>query len=222
MSDDPIDIGALRAEIARAARVENPAERALEIVAVIESVAAPLESILSSSGAWRCIFWTASEKFLTHDIDVVMETPDVLTGRLGELGFVRTANGRHWTLPDTDIYLEAPSSHLDAKATVMEIELMSGRTARVLSRVDILLDRLDEFQATGHEIPAQQAIFMIAGLSEEQSQALNHRAPEREVTKILRAIREIAADLAAGGEPPDSGELHEIARTALKPEYPSE
>ncbi len=66
------------------------------------------------------------------------------------------------------IYLEAPSSHLDAKAAGTEIELTSGRTAWVLSRVDILLDRLDEFQATGHEMPAQQAIFMIAGLSEEQ------------------------------------------------------
>ncbi len=43
----------------------------------------------------------------------------------------------------------------------------------------------------------------------------------REVTKILQAVRKIAADLAAGGEPPDSGELHEIARAALKPEYPS-
>jgi hypothetical protein len=104
----------------------------------------------------------------------------------------------------------------------MEIELTSGRTARVLSRVDILLDRLDEFQATGHEIPAQQVIFMIAGLSEEQTQALNRRAPEREVTKILQAVREIVVDLAAGGEPPDSGELHEIARAALKPEYPSD
>lgn len=222
MSDEPIDIKALRAEIARATRIENPAERALEIVAVIESVAAPLGIHPVVVGGMAVYFWTASEKFLTHDIDVVMETPDVLTRRLGELGFVRTANGRHWTLPDTDIYLEAPSSRLDAKAAVMEIELTSGRTARVLSRVDILLDRLDEFQATGHEIPAQQAIFMIAGLSEEQSQALNSRAPEREVTKILQAVREIAADLATGGEPPDSGELHEIARAALKPEYPSE
>jgi hypothetical protein len=87
VSDDPVDIEALRAEIARAARVENPAERALEIVAVIESVAAPLGIHPVVVGGMAVYFWTASEKFLTHDIDVVMETPDVLTRRLGELGF---------------------------------------------------------------------------------------------------------------------------------------
>ena len=42
---------------------------------------------------------------LTHDIDVVMETPDVLTRRLGELGSVRTANGRHL---DTSRYGHLP------------------------------------------------------------------------------------------------------------------
>jgi hypothetical protein len=189
---------------------------------VIESVAAPLGIHPVVVGGMAVYFWTASEKFLTHDIDVVMETPDVLARRLGELGFVRAANRRHWTLPDTDIYLEAPSSHLDANAAVLEIELTSGRSARALSRIDILLDRLDEFQATGHEVPAQQALFMLAGLSEEQAQALDRRASEREVTKILQAVREIADDVAAGGEPPDSGELHEIARAALRAEYPSE
>jgi hypothetical protein len=222
VEDEPLDIEVLRAEIARAARIDDPAERALEIVAVIESLAAPLGIHPVVVGGMAVYFWTASEKFLTHDIDVVMETPDILARRLGELGFVRAANRRHWTLPGTDIYLEAPSSHLDANATVTEIELASGRSARVLSRVDILLDRLDEFQATGHETPAQQALFLLTGLSLEQAQALDRRAPEREVAEILQAIREIADDLAAGGEPPDSGELHEIARAALRAKYPSE
>ncbi len=32
-------------------------------------------------------------------------------------------------------------------------------------------------------------------------------------------MRELADDLKAGGSPPDSGELHEIAREALRTEY---
>jgi hypothetical protein len=33
-------------------------------------------------------------------------------------------------------------------------------------------------------------------------------------------MRELADDLKAGSSPPDSGELHEIAREALRSEYP--
>lgn len=98
-------------------------------------------------------FWTASDEFLTYDIDVVMEVPDALAAKLAELGFSRAKNGRHWLLEGTEVLLEAPSSSLDADAVVTEIELQSGRTARIISRIDVLLDRLAEFQATGHESP---------------------------------------------------------------------
>lgn len=83
MDHEPLDIEALRAEIALATRIDNPAERALEIVAVIESVAAPLGIHPVVVGGMAVYFWTASERFLTHDIDVVMEIPDVLVRRLG-------------------------------------------------------------------------------------------------------------------------------------------
>jgi hypothetical protein len=65
-------------------------------------------------------FWTASEEFLTYDIDVVMDVPEELAKRLAELGFARVPDGLHWTLEGTDIFLEAPSSRLDADAVVSE------------------------------------------------------------------------------------------------------
>lgn len=166
-------------------------------------------------------FWTERDEFTTHDIDVVMEVPDALARRLAELGFVRAADGRHWTLEGTDILLEAPSSQLDSDVRVSEIPLRSGRTARVLSRVDILMDRLDEFQATGHETPAQQALALLADLSDKEIADLDHRSVGRDVANILEAVRQIAADIAAGNAPPDSGELHEIARSVLRGDYPS-
>lgn len=220
MSDESIDIGVLRAEIARAAGIDDLAERTLEIVAVIEAVSARLGIHPVVVGGMAVYFWTASDKFVTYDIDVVMDVPAALARRLGELGFVRAADGRHWMLPDKDIFLGAPSSRLDSGAAVSEVELRSGRSAKVLSRVDVLLDRLDEFQATGHETPAQQALALLAGLSQDEAIVLDSRASERAVTEILKTIREIADDIAAGGEPPASGELHEIARAALRAEYP--
>jgi hypothetical protein len=141
----------LRAELARAARTDDLAERTLEVVSLVEAVAAPLGIHPVVVGGMAVYFWTANDAFVTYDIDVVMDVPDALATNLAELGFVRAPDGRHWTLEGTDIFLEAPSARLDSDAVVAEIELPSGRTAKVISRVDVLIDRLSEFEATGHE-----------------------------------------------------------------------
>ncbi len=171
-------------------------------------------------GGMAVYFWTASEEFVTYDIDVVMAVPDELAAKLSKLGFIRASDGRHWTLEDTEVFLEAPSSHLDSDAVVAEVTLKSGRTAKVLSRVDVLIDRLAEFQATGHETAAQQSLALLAGLSKDEAEDLEARIATHRVSIILDAVRKLAADLEAGSAPPDSGELHEIARAALCVEYP--
>jgi hypothetical protein len=119
----------------------------------------------------------------------------------------------------TDLAERTPSAHLDVDAVVTEIELQSGRTAKVISRVDVLLDRLDEFQATGHETAAQQALALLAGLSETEDADIDARAANRKVGTILKVMRDLAENLKSGGPPPDSGELHQIAREALRAEY---
>lgn len=213
------DASNLREDLARAAQKTDLAERTLEVVAVIEAIAAPLGIHPVVVGGMAVYFWTASEEFLTYDIDVVMEVPDELATKLAELGFDRAKDGRHWLLAGTEILLEAPSAYLDADAVVAEIELQSGRTAKVVSRVDVLLDRLDEFQATGHEAAAQQALALLAGLSEAEGADIDARAGNRKLGTVLNVMRNLAENLKAGGSPPDSGELHQIAREALHTEY---
>lgn len=197
------------------------AERTLEVVAVIDVVAAPMGIHPVVVGGMAVYFWTASEEFVTYDIDVVMAVPDELAAKLGALGFVRANDGRHWILEGTEVFLEAPSAHLDSDAVVAEVQLQSGRTAKVLSRVDVLIDRLAEFQSTGHETAAQQALALIAGLSHDEADTLDVRARTHRVSIILDAARKLVEKLEAGGMPPDSGELHQIAREALRAEYPS-
>jgi hypothetical protein len=209
----------LRDDLARAAQKTDLAERTLEVVAVIEAIAAPLGIHPVVVGGMAVYFWTASEEFLTYDIDVVMEVPDELAAKLAQLGFDRAKDGRHWLLAGTEILLEAPSAYLDSDAVVTEIELQSGRTAKVISRVDVLLDRLDEFQANGHETAAQQALALLAGLSEAEGADIDARAANRRVGTILKVMRDLAEDLKAGGPPPDSGQLHQIAHEALRAEY---
>jgi hypothetical protein len=193
MSDiDAREASSLRGELTRAAQSADLAERTFEVVAVVEAVAAPLG---------------------IH--------PVVVGGMavFAELGFVPATDRRHWVLEGTEVLLEAPSAYLDVDAVVAEIELQSGRTAKVLSRVDVLMDRLAEFQATGHETAAQQALALLAGLSNAEESDLDARASNHRVGTILKVMRELADDLEAGASPPDSGELHAIARDTLHAEY---
>jgi hypothetical protein len=107
---------------------------------------------------------------------------------------------------------------LDADAVVAEIELQSGRTAKVISRVDVLLDRLAEFQATGHEVAAQQALALLAGLSQAESADIYSRATNHKVGTILKVMR----DLAESSTPADllpTAASYTIACEALCTEY---
>jgi hypothetical protein len=192
----------------------------LEVASVVEAVAAPLGIHPVVVGGVAVYFWTASDEFLTHDIDVVMEVPEQLAAALAQLGFQRTPDSRHWVLEGTDVFLEAPSAHLDDDALVTEVTLPSGRTASVLSRVDVLLDRLDELQATAHLVVGQQVLTLLGGMPGDEVADLDARAVQRRVSKILAAMRALAEDITSGRrEPPASDELHEIARTALRAEY---
>jgi hypothetical protein len=211
----------LRLELLLAVGIEDAAERALEIVGIIEAAAAPLGIRPVIVGGMAVYFWTANDAFLTGDIDVIMETPPSLSLLLGDLGFDRSADGRHWELPDTDVLLEAPATSLDNGAVVTRVSLASGRVAGVISRIDILMDRLDEFQATGHRDAAQQALVLLSQLGAEESDELERRAEARRLGSILRAVAPIVARLLDGGTFPESDELHTLARDALRAEYSS-
>ena len=195
------------------------AQRTLEVVAVIEEAAMPLGIRPTIVGGMAVYFWTEGDAFTTYDIDVVMAVPEKLAEILAQLGFVRTKGGRHWELPGTEVLLEAPSADLDAGVEIVVVRLPSGRTARVLSRVDILLDRLDEFQTTGHQLVAQQALVLLTELTEAEQADLDARAPERRVTVVVDAMRRLARELPSRSEAPATHGLHEIARAALRAEY---
>lgn len=129
---DP-QLAELRTALADAAKIDGLAERTLEVVAVVEEVAAPLGIRPVVVGGMAVYFWTADEAFVTHDIDVVMAVPERLSATLTELGFERSRGGRHWRLLGTDVFLEAPSADLDRDALVTEVTLRSGRRASILS-----------------------------------------------------------------------------------------
>lgn len=155
-----LELTELRTALADAAKIEDLAERSLEVVAIVDAAGAPLGVHPVVVGGMAVYFWTADEAFVTQDIDVLMVVSERLAAALAQLGFEKSRDGRHWRLAGTDIFLEAPGADLDRDALVTEVTLQSGRTAKILSRADILLDRGDEFQATGHQAVAQQVIVL--------------------------------------------------------------
>jgi hypothetical protein len=165
-------------------------------------------------------YWTVHEAFLTADVDVVVPTTERFVETLSALGFERSRDGRHWELPGSDLLLEAPASELDRGATVENVEAPSGRTLGMLSHVDVLLDRLAEFQSTGHEVVAQQALVLLASLSNEDRSALAGPAEARRVAHALAGLSALLAAIASGKRAaPDSGEWHEMARRIERAEY---
>lgn len=148
-----------------------------------------------------------------------MAVTDRLRATLADLGFEMSSDQRHWRLAGSEVFLEAPSADLDTDAVITEVTLPSGRTARLLSHVDVLLDRLAEFRATGHQIVAQQILVLLNHLTEDEATELRLRAARRRVVHALDAMSRLAAEMTAGREPPESDELHEIARVARRAEY---
>jgi hypothetical protein len=57
-------------------------------------------------------------------------------------------------------------------------------------------------------------------MPDEELADLDARAEQRRVTKMLAAVRTLACDITSGRrEPPETDEMHEIARAALRAEY---
>jgi hypothetical protein len=205
MTDDgKVELSELRRELALAAATADVAERALGVVAIVAAVAAPLGITPVLVGGMAVYFWTRTDAFLTHDIDVVMDVPTELQRKLEQLGFTRSTGGRHWTLKGTEVFLEAPSAALDPDAVVVDVEMPSGRSARVLSRVDVLISRLAEFQATGHEDVGLQVLVLLDSIRASEWKDLQGRAASHRLTRILDAMHDLGDELAGGRVPPDS------------------
>jgi hypothetical protein len=128
MSDsDAPRFSELRADLVRVAHQPDVVERTLEVVALIDAIAEPLDIHPVIVGGMAVYFWAARDEFLTYDVDIVMEVPVELDRRLTELGFVRTPDGRHWTLeladdlktgrmpPGSDVLYEIARTAIEAK-----------------------------------------------------------------------------------------------------------
>lgn len=170
-------------------------DRSIRITGLLSEALAPLRVRPVLVGGMAVLFWTPAYEFTTADIDLVMDEPPEADEVLGSLGFVQARDGRHWQLPHTDVLIELPSRHLPAGAEVVEVELPDGRTAAVLSQVDVLIVRLEELGVGPHEDVSRQALALIPGADRDR---LRTRAAQVGLSELLERFVRFADDVADG------------------------
>lgn len=197
----------LRAELEQALALEDETERKLAVAAVVNQAVRPLGFRAVVIGGLAVEFWTRGE-YTTADIDLYLPwTPGVDTA-LAAVGFVK--HGRHWTLPEHDVFVEAPASVPAAGEEVREVIVAADYVALVLALEDVILDRLHQFVAGGYRDVASQSIALLAA-DDVDERRLDSRASDERLGSALEAMRELARR-AEDGETIETWELKEIAR----------
>lgn len=197
----------LRDELAQAIAGEDPTERKIAVVAVVTAALADLRVRPVVVGGLAVEFWTYGE-YATADIDILMPYDPQISARLAALGFER--EGRHWVLPGSDVFLEAPGAALTDGEEAIEVAVGAERHALVLSVEDVLVARLEEFEGTGHSDPADQSILLLRAPDLDRAR-LERRVRERRVEHVLRAIESLKAR-ADRGERIELWDYHDLAR----------
>lgn len=196
-----------RRDLEVALALENATERKLAVVSLIDQLVQRLDWRAIVIGGLAVEFWTRG-LYSTADIDLYLPHGPAVDDLFAELGFRK--EGRHWVLPEHEIFVEAPASFPAESEEIVEIGLESGRKVLVLSVEDVVVDRLHQFVSGGHRDVAEQAVALLGTEGLEYARLIA-RASEEGLSEALVELERIA-QRARRGEDIPSWELHEIAK----------
>jgi hypothetical protein len=196
-----------RDELAHALTLGNETERKLAVVSLIDEQVQRIEWRAIVIGGLAVEFWTHGA-YSTSDIDLYLPHGPAVDDMLAELGFRK--QGRHWVLPEHELFVEAPASFPAEEEEMVDVELASGRSVRVLSAEDVVIDRLHQFVAGGHADVAEQGVALL-GIEKLDYPRLIERAKSEGLENALVELEQIALRVGRGEQIPSS-ELHEIAK----------
>jgi hypothetical protein len=200
-------VSSRRDALAEALAIENETERKLSVVALIDQQVRRVEWRAIAIGGLAVEFWTHGA-YSTTDIDLYLPHGPAVDELFAELGFQK--KGRHWIIPEHDLFVEAPASFPAESEEVAEITLRNGYKVLLLSAEDVLIDRLHQFVSGGHRDVASQALSLLR-VEDLDRTRLEERAAEEGLASALRALDDLV-ERAERGEAIESWELQEIAR----------
>lgn len=160
------------------------------------AVAAWFQSLFRSIDEAPILVGGAAVELYTHgayrtgDLDFVGRVTDDVRTKLEEAGFRR--RGRHWVHEESRIFIELPSSRLDASVRVWEIRFGKWKV-RALSPEDILVDRLAAWKFWKSVPDGVNAFLLWRDRSDEMEiERLESRASEEHVADALESVRGLA------------------------------
>jgi len=154
---------------------------------------------LYSGGAYR-----------TGDLDFVGDLGEEGRRQLEAVGFRR--QGRYWIDEEHQIFVEFPSSHLEAGESAAVIEV-GEYSVVIIGLEELIVDRLAAWQFWDSEVDAVNAVRLRLGSAADPDPArLRELAKASRVTSALDALERFAERL--GDRDPTAQELEEWTRQA--------
>jgi hypothetical protein len=132
-------------------------------------------------------FYT-SGSYKTADLDLVMTRDDLARELFDRLGFVR--NGRFHYVPELDIPIEIPSSHLaGSKDRIVKIHTPDGY-CYVIGVEDLIIDRLQAAEFWDDTRSREWARFLMASHLEQLDLDYMRKYAAQESPKLLRRLEQ--------------------------------
>jgi hypothetical protein len=130
--------------------------------------------------------------YTTGDLDFVGNVPTSVSKALTTAGFTR--EGRHWIHEEGGIFLEFPSSALDAGAIAAFIEVASAKVL-IISPEDLIVDRLAAWKFWVSPIDGVNAYLLYRiQYRDLDLERLRERAEIEDVSDALRAVDDLYDD----------------------------
>jgi predicted nucleotidyltransferase len=180
----------LRAALAEAAKEGDPARRKIAVAAVIAEALRTIgrEAVLVGGAAVE--FYTQGG-ITTDDLDLIAEGGPDLRKVMTGLGFRKL--GKDFVHEALGIYVEFPGRALgpSERSAVLRV---GGRRLRILSREDLLVDRLCAFKFWRSAIDGLSAMLLLE-LGEIDERRLRSRADEEDVEDALEAVQAVQEEV---------------------------
>lgn len=130
-----------------------------------------------------------SGAYVSADYDLVGFVPESVARKLKEVGFTRT--GRYWIQEKEQIFLEFPSGTLRAGEEFQAFE-GAGRTIRIISPEDLIVDRLLSLMYWGAKEDGINAALLFAQNRQSLDlKRLRKRAKDEDVGKALSKLEKL-------------------------------
>ncbi len=193
------DVGLERSEDRRAAfeaaaAIEDTTERLLEAAAVIAEDLAEIGRDPIVVGGLAVAYWAEGVE-TTGDIDVAMPDHKELPARLEALGLGR--QGRVWATPDHRVIWERPADVLPSGWASVVARLRSGRSLRIITLEDAIVDRMHSLDSTGDPESFHRAVTLLGAASLDRAR-LEERARQEGLTHVLDKLDQAVERIRAG------------------------